>query len=153
MNTDCIQKSIVLHASPERVWRALSDPAEFGSWFGMRVDGPFEAGRRLRAVIVPTTVDPEIAEAQKAYEGTPFEITIERVEPQRVFSFRWTHPPDGETLVEFTLVQQPGGVLLTVTESGFDGIPLERRARMFAENEQGWAIQTKLIRAYLVREP
>ena len=153
---DRIEKQVLLRAPLERVWRALSDPAEFGSWFGMRVDGPFEAGRRLRAQIVPTTVDPEVAEAQKAYEGVPFEIVVERVEPERVLSFRWTHEPDPggagdapSTLVEFTLEQREGGVLLRVTESGFDQIPLERRAKMFSENEEGWAIQMRLVERYL----
>ena len=39
--------------------------------------------------------------------------------------------------------------MLTVTESGFDRIPLERRAKAFAANEQGWAKQLKLIGNYL----
>jgi uncharacterized protein YndB with AHSA1/START domain len=161
MNIDRIEKNVLLRAPLKRVWRALSDSAEFGSWFGMRVDGAFEPGRRLCAVIVPTTVDPEVAKAQEPYEGTSFEIAIEQVIPERLFSFRWSHDvqhADGgstqpTTLVEFTLEQREEGVLLTVTESGFDQIPLAHRAKMFAENEQGWAIQTKLIEAYLAAHP
>jgi uncharacterized protein YndB with AHSA1/START domain len=152
MNTDRIEKRVLLRAPLHRVWRALSDPAEFGSWFGMKVDGPFEPGRRLRAEVVPTTVDPEVAKAQEAYKGMSLEITVEHVEPERLFSFRWTHPPEpGSTLVEFTLEQQDEGVLLTVTESGFDQISEARRASMFAENEQGWAIQMRLVEAYLLQ--
>ncbi len=161
MNTDRIEKNVLLRAPLNRVWRALSDSAEFGSWFGMKVDGPFEPGSRLQAAVVPTTADPEVAKAQKAYEGMQFEITIERMEPERLFSFRWTHPegPAGSdstqpsTLVVFTLEEREDGVLLTVTESGFDQIPLARRAKMFAENEQGWAIQMRLIETHLDRHP
>jgi len=89
-----------------------------------------------------------------------FEITIEQMEPERLFSFRW-HPGavdpsvdysnEPTTLVEFSLEQKPDGVLLTVTESGFDQIPLERRAKAFAGNAQGWAIQLTLIEAYLAQ--
>jgi uncharacterized protein YndB with AHSA1/START domain len=162
MNTDRIEKTVFLRASLDRVWRALTDSAEFGAWFGMRADGPFQPGRQVRAVIAPTTVDPEVAAGQKPYEGTPFVITIERMEPQHLFSFRW-HPyavepgvdyaSEPTTLVVFTLEEQNGGVLLTVTESGFDQIPLERRAQAFTSNERGWAVQMRLIEAYLVRRP
>jgi uncharacterized protein YndB with AHSA1/START domain len=122
----------------------------------MRVNGPFEAGRRLHAVISPTTVDPEVAAMQKPYEGKSFTITIERIEPEQLFSFRWTHDDSDaktSTLVVFTLQEQQNGTMLTVTESGFDQIPLERRAKMFSANEQGWTIQMKLIEAYLAANP
>src|SRR4029079_12481813 len=89
--TDRIEKTIVLHAPRARVWRALSNADEFGQWFGMRFDGPFKPGARLRGEITPQTVDPDVASLQKPHEGMPFEITIDRIEPERLFSFRW-HP-------------------------------------------------------------
>lgn len=160
MTTDRIEKQILLKAPLARVWRALSDSKEFGSWFGMRFDAPFAPGARMRGAIVPTTANADVAQAQKKYEGTPFEITIQQMEPQRLFSFRW-HPGaidpavdysvEPTTLVVFTLEEAPGGVLLTLTESGFDKIPLERRAKAFAGNEQGWSIQMTLIEAYLAQ--
>ncbi len=138
----------------------MSDSAEFGSWFGMRFEGPFAPGATMRGVIVPTTVDAEVAKGQKAYEGLAFEIVIEQIEPERLFSFRW-HPgavdPDVDysveptTLVTFSLEEVTGGVMLTVTESGFDRIPLARRAKAFATNDGGWAIQVRLIAEYLTR--
>lgn len=90
-STDRIQKQTLLNAPLERVWRAIGDAREFGSWFGMRFDGPFVAGEHVTGRIVPTTVDPEMAEGQKPYEGTPMEIIVDRIEPMRLFSFRW-HP-------------------------------------------------------------
>jgi len=162
MNTDRIEKKILLHAPLHRVWRALTDSTEFGAWFGVKFDGPFQPGASLRGVIVPTTMDPEVAKAQKKHEGTPFQITVERIEPHRLFSFRW-HPfaiesgvdysAEPTTLVSFTLEEVAGGVTLTVTESGFDQIPLARRAQAFQANEQGWGMQVKLIEAYLVCTP
>jgi uncharacterized protein YndB with AHSA1/START domain len=158
MNTDRIQKEVLLRAPLKRVWRALSDSTEFGTWFGMKFDGPFEAGARMRGVITPTTVDAEIAEAQKKYEGMPFEITIEQMEPERLFSFRWQpfavepgvdYSAEPTTLVVFRLEEAAGGILLTVTESGFDQISLERRAKAFTANEGGWTMAVKLIEKYV----
>jgi uncharacterized protein YndB with AHSA1/START domain len=158
MNTDCIEKKVLLRASRERVWRALADSTEFGTWFGMKFDGPFAPGACMRGVISPTTVDAEVANAQKEYEGMPFEITIERMEPERLFSFRW-HPfavergvdysAEPTTLVAFELEEATGGIMLTVTESGFDRIPLARRAKAFAANEGGWGMVVKLIEQYV----
>ena len=158
MNTDRIEKKIILRAPRERVWRALSDSTEFGSWFGMKFDGPFVPGAKIRGVIVPTTVNAEVAKAQKQHEGLAFDITIEQMENERLFSFRW-HPNAVEadvdysaeptTLIVFTLEDAADGVLLTVTESGFDQIPIERRLKAFTANEQGWGTVVKLIEEYL----
>ncbi len=161
MTSDRIEKKVLLRAPRERVWRAVSDAAEFGRWFGARLDGPFVAGRTLRARIVPTEADADIAEQQKPYEGMEFEIRVEQVEPMRRLAFRW-HPGaveaidaanDPTTLVTFELTDAPGGVLLTIVESGFDGIPLARRAQAFKENEGGWEAQTRLIEKYLAAQP
>lgn len=153
MDTDRIEKSILLHAPLKRVWRALSDSAEFGTWFGMKFEGPFVAGASVRGVITPTTVDAEVAKSQKSHEGIPLEFIVERVEPERLLSFRWHPAADPSappaTLVTLVLEETADGVMLTVTESGFDQIPLDRRAKMFAANEQGWSAQMKLIAKYL----
>ncbi len=156
--TDRIEKTIMLHAPLDRVWRAISDSREFGLWFGMRFGEPFKAGRTIQATIVPTTVDPEVARQQKQFEGFRFEITIDRIEPKRLFSFRW-HPAaldpkvdytnEPTTLIEFVLEEKRDGVLLTVTESGFDSIPLSRRAEAFRANEGGWTTVATLIEKYV----
>ena len=158
MNTDRIEKKILLHAPRKRVWRALADSKEFGHWFGMKFDGPFTPGAGIRGVIAPTGVNAEVAKAQKEHEGLPFDITIEQMEPERLFSFRW-HPfaiergvdysAEPTTLVVFALEEVPEGVMLTVTESGFDRIPLARRAQAFTANEQGWTMVVTLIEKHL----
>jgi len=162
MSTDRIEKTILLRAPLKRVWRALSDSTEFGNWFGMRFNAPFAPGATMTAVIVPTTVNQEVAKMQKPYEGIPFEIKIEQMQPERLFSFRW-HPGAVEpgidyaseptTLVVFTLEKAPDGVQLTVSESGFDQIPLARRAKAFSANEGGWTLVIKLIEEYLAKNP
>lgn len=158
MNTDQIEKKIVLKATRERVWQAISDSTSFGAWFGAKFDGPFVAGARLQGQIVPTQVDPEVAKLQEPHAGKPFQILVESVEPMNRLAFRW-HPYEvdpqadsaGEpmTLVTFELSQIEGGTLLTITESGFDQIPIERRAQAFEANDGGWTHQAKLIEKYL----
>ncbi len=156
--SDRIEKQVLLRAPLSRVWQALTDSKEFGRWFGVTFDGPFKTGAPISGRIAQTTVDPTVAQMQKPYEGMAFSITIDRMEPKSLFTFRWhpfAHDPkvdySGEptTLVAFSLEEVPGGVLLTVTESGFDKIPLERRATAFTANEGGWTMQVTLIQKYV----
>src|SRR5690606_37270165 len=128
---DRIEKKALLKASRERVWRAVTEAKQFGTWFGVEFEGEFAAGRRLKGKMVPTKVDAEIARQQQAYSGIEFVIVVERIEPMVLFSFRW-HPYELEpgsdeaetpmTLVTFELEDAAGGTLLTVTESGFDAV-------------------------------
>ncbi len=162
MIPDRIEKKIFLRAPRTRVWSALSDSTEFGTWFGVKFEEPFIPGASLRGVIVTTSVDPEVARAQEQVKGLPFEITIEKMEPERLFSFRW-HPNavdrdvdyshEQTTLVVFTLDEAEGGITLTVTESGFDRIPLARRAKAFAANEGGWSVMIKVVEKYVAYAP
>jgi uncharacterized protein YndB with AHSA1/START domain len=156
MDTDRIEKQVLLRAPLERVWRAVTNAEEFGRWFGVRFDGPFVAGKPVTATITPTIVDEEVAKRQEPHAGVTTTWEIVAVEPQRRFAYRW-HPCAGEadvdqeptTLVEFVLAETPDGVLLTITESGFDAIPEARRASSFEANSEGWTMQTELIRRYL----
>ena len=148
-NTDRIEKTITLRATKSRVWRALTDAGEFGQWFGVKFDGPFEVGKAVKGTI---TI--------KGYDGAKMDIVIERMDAEDLFSYRW-HPyavdpkvdysAEPTTLVEFRLEEVAQGTLLTITESGFDRIPLERRAKAFTSNESGWTHQLKLIEKYLDR--
>ena len=127
----------------------------------MKFDGPFTPGALLRGAVVGTAVDEEIAKAQREHGTAPFTIAIGRIEPSRLFSFRWrpyAAAPGADasaeptTLVAFELEEAPGGVQLTVSESGFDGVPEPRRAEAYAANEQGWNIVVTLIEKYLAQE-
>jgi uncharacterized protein YndB with AHSA1/START domain len=88
------------------------------------------------------------------HEGTPFVAQVERIEPERLFSFRWPAGSEPEslddqtTLVEFRLEDAPEGTSLTVVESGFDGLPHPRRLQAFRDNSEGWTIQTENIRRH-----
>jgi uncharacterized protein YndB with AHSA1/START domain len=142
-STDRIEKQVVLRAPRARVWRALIDPREFGSWFGVKLETGFAPGSVARGRIT-----------YPGYEHLVFEATVERMEPERLLSWRW-HPAPADaaadyskepsTLVTFTLEEAPEGTRLTVVESGFDALPLARRAEAFRMNEGGWAEQMKNI--------
>jgi uncharacterized protein YndB with AHSA1/START domain len=161
MSTDRVEKKLLLKAPRSRVWRAITDSAEFGHWFGVRFEGPFKPNTSMKGSIVGTAVDPEINKAQQKHAGLSFEFVIDRIEPERLFSFRW-HPHAVErgvdysaepmTLVEFTLEAQGNDTLLTVTESGFDQIPLSRREQAFKANDAGWAAVIGLVDKYLRHE-
>ncbi|WP_206240982.1 SRPBCC family protein [Novosphingobium terrae] len=161
MNTDQVEKQVILRASRERVWQAISDSAQFGTWFGVAFDGPFVAGQEIVGRITPTTVDPAVAALQEPHRGTAFKVFVERIEPMHSFAFRWhpfaidpAHDYEAEpmTLVTFTLSDAEGGVLLSITETGFDQLPLARRAMAWQANDGGWQHQTRLIERYLALE-
>jgi uncharacterized protein YndB with AHSA1/START domain len=148
---DRIEKSTVIRAPRSRVWRALTDPKEFGDWFRVKVEGPFKPGAQVRGRIT-----------YPGYEHLPFSITIVQMEPERLFSWRW-HPGavepgrdySGEptTLVAFQLEEVPEGTRLTLVESGFDGIPAERLEKAYRGNEAGWAEQLENIRRHVASTP
>lgn len=149
--TDRIEKEIVLRAPRSRVWRALTDSKEFGAWFRIEFQEPFRPGARVRGRIT-----------YPGYEHLTGEFVIEAMEPERRFAYRW-HPAaidpsvdyskEPMTLVEFTLEDVEGGTRLRLVESGFDAIPIERRADAFRSNEGGWAIQMTNIQAHLSEAP
>jgi uncharacterized protein YndB with AHSA1/START domain len=157
---DKIEKSVLLNAPLARVWAAIANADQFGIWFGVSFEGPFVAGVKVRGKITPTQVDEDVAKMQKPFEGTPFEFDVVAMEPMRAISFRW-HPyaiepgvdysAEPKTLIRFELQETAEGTLLLITESGFDAIPLARRAKAFAANEGGWSHQSVLIGKYLAR--
>jgi uncharacterized protein YndB with AHSA1/START domain len=148
VGTDRIEKQVTLRAPRSRVWRALTTPKEFGTWFGVKLDGgAFTEGAAVRGRIT-----------HPGYEHLTMEMLIERIEPERYFSYRWhpyAHDPgvdyssEPTTLVEFTLDETAGGTLLTVVESGFDRIPAARRAEAFRMNDQGWSAQLESIERHV----
>jgi uncharacterized protein YndB with AHSA1/START domain len=142
-----IERSIFIRAPRSRVWRAITDVAEFSAWFQVKAEGEFAPHARLRM----TTTHP-------AYAGIVFYVTVEDVKPEHSFSWQW-HPgsapaESGEptTLVEFHLAEEANGTRVTVTETGFDRISLARRAKAFAENTQGWEEQLAALSRYLGHE-
>jgi uncharacterized protein YndB with AHSA1/START domain len=149
LHTDRIERSILIQAPRERIWRALSDASQFGLWFGAKLSGStFSPGEHVRG---PITIC--------GHEDAIFDARIERVEPQDLLSYRW-HPyaidpavdysQETPTLVTLTLHDADGGAtMLKVVESGFDQVPPHRRVEAFAMNSRGWEAQLKNVARYV----
>jgi uncharacterized protein YndB with AHSA1/START domain len=152
VQTDRIEKKVLLRAPRARVWRALTNAQEFGQWFGVRLNGSFAPGKEIEG---PVT--------HKGYEHIIWKVTIEKMEPERLFSWRW-HPAAVEpgqdytpepnsTLVVFQLEEVEGGTLLTVVESGFDRLTPANQAAIYRKNDEGWTAQMEFIRKYVDSTP
>lgn len=147
-SSDRIERKILLKAPRSQVWRALANAEAFGQWFGVALEGKrFVAGERTQGQIT-----------YPGYEHLIWDVAVERVEPERVFSFRW-HPyaiepqvdysQESETRVQFELEDMDGGTLLKVVESGFNNIPEARRLKAFRMDSRGWDEQMANIEAFL----
>ncbi|MDQ6831365.1 MAG: SRPBCC family protein [Gemmatimonadota bacterium] len=149
-DTDRIEKHVTLKAPRSRVWQAISNAEQFGEWFRVKLEHGFAEGATVSGKIT-----------HPGYEHVTIQMQIERIEPERFFSYRW-HPhaldtsvnysSEPTTLVEFRLEDAPDGTLLTIVESGFDNIPLARRAEAFRGNDSGWTGQAKSIAAYVTKK-
>lgn len=150
--SDVIERSVWIAASRSRVWRALSDPREFGAWFRARFDqAVFVAGASMTGNIT-----------YPGYEHLRMALDVERVEPETTLAFRW-HPyaidpecdysAEEKTLVVFSLEEAEGGTRVTVRESGFDRVPAERRDLAFRMNSGGWEQQVQNIAEYVAAHP
>lgn len=147
--SDRIEKRIELAAPVSRVWRALTDYREFGQWFQVKLDGPFLPGQVSHGQIT-----------YPGYEYLKWEAVVQQMEPEWLFSFTW-HPcsidpkvdysKEMPTLVEFRLKGTATGTQLTLTESGFDKIPANRRAEALRGNEGGWTEQMKSIEKHVAQ--
>lgn len=145
--TDRIEKQFAVNATRSRVWRALSDATEFGTWFGMALDGPFTAGATVRGRLT-----------MRGYEHVAVEMAVEQVKAEDYFSYRW-HPyaldasvdysQEPMTLVEFRLEATDTGTTVTIIESGFDRLPASRRAEAFRMNTGGWESQSKKLATHV----
>jgi uncharacterized protein YndB with AHSA1/START domain len=144
IDEDRIEKVVDLAAPVSRVWQALSDYHEFGEWFRVELDGPFEPG--------------EVSTGKMTFpdsEGLPWPVLVDRMEPERLFSFRWNLEEAADAanqqtmLVEFRLEETAVGTRLTITESGFSAIPESRRIEMLRQCDWGWDVQSRNIAVYI----
>lgn len=147
-STDRIERQIHIKAPRSKVWRALADAETFGNWFGVALKGKhFVAGQPCEGPIT-----------YPGYEHIMWKVVVDRVEPERLLSFHWhpyaidpntdySHEPT--TQVTFELEETSDGTLLRLVESGFDHIPIHRRAEAFRMNSGGWDAQMTNIDTYV----
>jgi len=141
-SSDRIEQRIYLKASPERVWRALTNEAEFSSWFGSDLDDRIAEGVQLNMTC----------------QGERFAVDIVELTPPSRLVWRW-HPgwvdpavdysKEPRTTTVFDVAAHGDGTMLTVTESGFDAINAARRASVFSDNVNGWLEQVLSLQKHL----
>ena len=137
-----IEQQVIIHAPRSRVWKALTTPSEFSTWFRANVSATeFREGDRI-----------DLVSTYPGHEGTAFFIQIDKIEPEHCFVWRWgpvkATAEDKLTTVTIELEEIPQGTRVKVTESGFDQFSLEQRAKAFEANTQGWKLQTQNLRNY-----
>jgi uncharacterized protein YndB with AHSA1/START domain len=99
-----VTREVVMPATTEEVWEALTDPAELAEWFANEVELEPEPGGE-------GVFRWETGEVRRA--------RVDEVEVGRRLAFRWSaeDSPEEETEVAFTLEEVPEGTRVTVTES------------------------------------
>ena len=132
-----IDRSITINAPPERVWRALTSVDELSAWFQVRIEGSMTTG----AEVWMTSTHAEYGGMRFQVRdhgnvgAAPFGLAVAprgRGSERGLFQGAANH-------VTFTLEPVAGGTHLSVSETGFDAIGLERRAKVFQDNTQGWS--------------
>lgn len=145
MNTtdaaDAIVKEIVINAPAERVFAALTDPAQRVRWWG--APGKFqtthmESDLRAGGTWVMRGTGPG---------GSPFTLRGEyrTIDPPNVLEFTWLDDGQPEipvTLVRFDLAEKNGATSVRLTHSGF-------ASQAGRERYQGWPWLLALLQQYV----
>jgi uncharacterized protein YndB with AHSA1/START domain len=141
-----IDRTIDVNAPPDRVWRALTNAADLSAWFHVSIEGEIAPGAEVW-----------MTSTQPGYEGQRFVVRITEMTAPRRFVWQW-HPGAVDpavdysrepwTTVTFTLEPSGSGTRLSVSETGFTEISLARRAKVYADNTQGWAEVIVWIQQY-----
>jgi len=141
-----VDRTIEIAAPPERVWQALTDAKAFSEWFQVAIEGAIAPG----SAVWMTSTHP-------GYAGQRFQVWYVELDAPRRLVWRW-HPGEVDpkvdysreepTTVTFTLEPSGAGTKLSVSETGFDRISLARRAKVYADNSQGWTEVLVLLQRY-----
>ncbi|WP_214324895.1 SRPBCC family protein [Nonomuraea sediminis] len=140
-----IEQEILIDAPVDAVWRAVTEPEQVRQWFSDELDLEPKPG-----------YDGSLTFTDKAtHHSVTVHVTVQSVEPQRSYSYRWQHPQGTEpvagnsTLVRFTLTPEGAGTRLRVVESGFEemGAPESQ----LQEHTEGWAVHLGNLRTYVGR--
>jgi uncharacterized protein YndB with AHSA1/START domain len=120
-----------LHHSPEKVWRALTDPALLAEWLLPVIDLKLEPGAAFTFKTHP----------HPGWDGT-VNCRILEIEPKRKLSYKWVVGFGLDTVVTFTLTPTESGTRLSLVQSGFK----PDQKQNFGGARYGWKMMSgKLI--------
>jgi uncharacterized protein YndB with AHSA1/START domain len=153
MAADSVEREILIEASPEVVWGVITEPEQISRWFSDEAEVEGRAGAEGTLTWRPG--------GRAGDHDAIVPIRVVAAEPFRRFCFRWSHPrgaePDASNsaLVEFTLIEEPGGTRLRVLESGIDAVVHDEQsnARYRESHERGWEKHLGELLDYVASEP
>ena len=121
MDTKTVTKEQFIKATPERVFKALTEKAELERWFVHEAEVELKPGGTIR-----TNWTPDMGEHGK----------VKEVKTAQLFSFTWegTFSPSPTTLT-FELTTEKDGTLVRFTHSGFG-------------EGKGWEAYTNISKAW-----
>jgi uncharacterized protein YndB with AHSA1/START domain len=106
--TESISFDFDLHHSPEKVWRALTDPALLAEWLLPVIGLKLEPGAAFTFKTQP----------HPGWDGT-VNCRILEIEPKRKLSYKWVVGFGLDTVVTFTITPTESGTRLSLVQSGF----------------------------------
>jgi len=135
--SESISLEFELRHSPEKVWRALTDPALLAEWLLPVVDLKLERGAAFTFQ----------TQAYPGWDGT-VSCCIVEIEAHRKLSYTW-NVPFLETVVTFTLTPTASGTRLSLVQSGFK--PDQKQE--FGGARYGWKMMGEKLVVLLARTP
>ena len=107
LQTESLSFEFDLHHSPEKVWRALTDPVLLTEWLLPVIELKLEPGAAFTFKTQP----------QPGWDGI-VNCRFLEIEAHRKLSWRWV-VGDIDTVVTFTLTPTASGTRLSLVQSGF----------------------------------
>ena len=135
MDGKTIERSIWIDAPRERVWQAVSDPAQIGVWFA---PGTIISFKDDRVSIRMGDQDVEVA-------------LVVTIDPPRELTTRSL--PDMALTTSYLLEEENGGTRFRVVESGFENLPAEQRQARLEQDAGGWELALANLKAFINGEP
>jgi uncharacterized protein YndB with AHSA1/START domain len=135
--TESISFEFDLHHSPEKVWRALTDPVLLAEWLLPVVDLELEPEGKFTFKAPP----------QPGWDGA-VNCRFLEIEALRKLSYTWV-VGDIDTVVTFTLTPTASGTHLSLVQSGFKP---DQKAN-FAGARYGWKMMGGKLVDLLARIP
>jgi uncharacterized protein YndB with AHSA1/START domain len=134
--TESISFDFDLHHSPEKVWRALTDPVLLAEWLLPVVDLKLEPGAAFTFKTLP----------HPGWDGT-VNCRFLEIEPKRKLSYAWVVGFGLDTVVTFTLTPTESGTRLSLVQSGFK----PDQKQNFGGARYGWKMMSEKLVDLLAR--
>ena len=136
------EREILIEAPVAIVWSVITEPRHISGWFGDSAEIDLRPGGR-------------VVLRWDEYDNTVYG-RVERVEPPRLFSFRWIRSSGTEAREDFDPVEsslrvEGDSTRLTVVESGFRqlSVPDDEKQKDADSHRDGWKLELDLLRDYV----